>query len=166
MQQWRHYQWCEEEAAPSFGPSLSCPTTGRRVGRDRFPGSNIPSLCDPPSDSAHHWTTFIAAVSLAKLSSFFLQRSCCHINFLQNVSAKSSVKMRVFLSMSLGQPCLCTAFATQCMGRSWLGRPTVALESGNDGLHFEQEDYCRRRRGCATSTSKGIVPAPRLSAEG
>ena len=23
------------------------------------------------------------------------------------------------------------------MDRSWLRRPTVALESGNDGLHFE-----------------------------
>ena len=36
-----------------------------------------------------------------------------------------------------GQPCLCTAFAQHCMDRTWLRRPTVALESGNDGLHFE-----------------------------
>ena len=139
-----------------------------KAAQDHFPGSNTPSPCGLPSPAAHHWLTFIDPASPSKLSSSFSPKELLshQFKFLRNVSAKSSVKMRVFLSMSLGQPCLCTAFAQHCMDRTWLRRPTVALESGNDGLHFEQEDYCRRRRGCATSTSKGIVPAPRLSAEG
>ena len=128
-------------AAPGYCPSSwpeRCPMRGK-AARDHFPGLNTPSPCGPPSPAAHHWLTFIDPASPRKLSSSFSPKELLshQFMFLRNVSAKSSVKMRVFLSMSLGQPCLCTAFAQHCMDRTWLRRPTVALESGNDGLHFE-----------------------------